>query len=152
MCGFISSAAQCFHDRGENKEPNQNVQDLLGLGYSVLNEFNEPGFSEQNFDSVFYRRMQYTHNSCIVYQHLLLSLTQEKAVTYTAWLESLSRGDGREKMYRFCQKHAFLPLYDVLFTGRHLLGVSLITNLNSSVYTAMITYNATEEIVLSHTH
>ena len=53
MCGFISSAVQCFYDKGENKEPNQNVQDLLGLGYNVLNEFNELEFSEQNFDSAF---------------------------------------------------------------------------------------------------
>jgi len=71
----------------------------------------------------------------------------------TTWLESLSTsGDGREKMYRFCQKHGFLFLHDLLFTGRHLLGIPFITNLNSSLCTAMITYNTTEEIVLSHAH
>ena len=152
MCGFISSAAQYFYDKGENKEPNQNVQDLLGLGYSVLNEFNEPEFSEQNFDSAFYRRMQYTHISCIVHQHLLLFLAQENAVTYTAWLESLNCDDGRRKMYRFCQKYGFLFLHYLLFTNLHLFGVSLITTLNSSVCTAIITYNTTDEVVLSHKH
>lgn len=153
MCGFISSAAQYFYDKGENKEPNYNVQDLLGLGYSALNEFNEPEFSEQNFDSAFYQRMQHTHISRIVNRHLLLSLTQENAVTYTAWLETLrTRDEGREKMYRFCQKHRFLFLHDLIYTSSKLLSVSLITNLNSSVCTSMIKYNTTEETVLSHKH
>jgi hypothetical protein len=125
---------------------------LLGLGYSVLNEFNEPEFSEQNFDSAFYRRMQYTHISCIIHKHLLLSLAQENVVTYTAWLDSLSRDNGWGKMYRFYQKHGFLFLHDLLYTGRHLLGVSLLTNLNSNVCTAIITYNTAEETVFSHTH
>jgi hypothetical protein len=49
--------------------------------------------------------MQFTHISCIVHQHLLLSLTQENAVTCTAWLESLStHKDVRGKICKILSK------------------------------------------------
>jgi hypothetical protein len=55
-------------------------------------------------------------------------------LTCTVWVESLNtRDDGREKTYTSCQKHEILSSHDLLFTGRHLLGVSFITSL-SQIY------------------
>jgi hypothetical protein len=66
-------------------------------------------------------------------------------LTFTEWVESLNTGkDGRGKTYRSCQKHGSLSMHDLLSTGRHLLGVSLITTLKSHFCTAVPTQNATE--------
>jgi hypothetical protein len=42
-------------------------------------------------------------------------------------------------LYRSCQKHESVLLHDLLSIGRHLLGVSFITNLKSNLYTVVTT-------------
>jgi hypothetical protein len=69
----------------------------------------------------------------------------------TAWAEALnSRDDGRRKAYRSCQKHDSLSLYDAISTGRHLLGVALVTSLKSNFCTALTTQSTTENNSISH--
>ena len=49
-----------------------------------------------------------------------------------------------EKKHSFCQKHRSLSLHDLLWNGRYLLGLSFVTNLKSSLCTALITQNTTK--------
>jgi len=66
-------------------------------------------------------------------------------LTCTAWVASRNtREGGRGKTYSFCQKHRSLSLHDLLWNGRYLLGLSLVTNLKSSLSTALATQNTRE--------
>ena len=59
-----------------------------------------------------------------------MSLTQENLN---------AREDGRWTTKRYCQKHQSLSQYDVFSTGRHLLDVSFIISLKSTLFTAVTT-------------
>jgi len=50
-----------------------------------------------------------------------------------------TRDNGRWTTRRYCQEHQSLSLYDILSTGRHLSDISFVTNLKSTLFTAVTT-------------
>ena len=87
--------------------------------------------------------LKYVLGATVVY---VPSVTQENAVEQhsLSWGPKQTQHISREGTYRSCQRHESLLLYDLLTTGRHLLGVFVFNKPKVKVCAVRTTYATTD--------